>query len=86
MADPGVPTQLWRGVVACRVASLAYATALVLANRDQYVRPGTALVGLAVMESSTVAMIVANSRDRGRSWPVVAADHAVTPPGGAGRR
>lgn len=81
MADPGVRTQLWRGVVAYRVASLAYAVALVLGSRNRdnarYDHPDAALLVLVAMAAWTVATTVANSRDRGRTWPVVAVDHAV---------
>ncbi len=73
----GVRTQLWRGVVTYRIAALAYAGALILANRDEYAEPRAALVVLAAMAGWTVLMTAANSRDRGRVWPVVVADHAV---------
>lgn len=73
----GVWTQLWRGVVAYRLAALAYAAALIVANRDAYAHPGAALGVLAGMAGWTVLMTVANSRDRGRVWAVVAADHVV---------
>ena len=73
----GVRTQLWRGVVTYRIAALAYAGALILANRDEYAEPRAALVVLAAMAGWTVLMTAANSRDSGRVWPVVVADHAV---------
>ncbi len=73
----GVETQLWRGVVAYRLAALAYAGGLILANRDEYARPDAALGVLAAMAGWTALMTAANSRDRGRVWPVVMADHAV---------
>ncbi|HZB49185.1 MAG TPA: DUF5931 domain-containing protein [Mycobacteriales bacterium] len=73
----GVWTQLWRGVVAYRLAALAYAGALILANRDEYARPDAALAVLAAMAGWTALLTVANSRDRGRVWPVVVADHVV---------
>jgi signal transduction histidine kinase len=73
----GVETQLWRGVVAYRLAALAYAGGLILANRDEYARPGAALGVLVAMAGWTALMTAANSRDRGRVWPVVVADHAV---------
>jgi signal transduction histidine kinase len=70
-------TQLWRGVVAYRVAALAYAAALTLGVRDDFAHPRAALGVLAGMAAWTVLVTVANSRDRGRVWPVVLADHVV---------
>lgn len=74
---PGVQTQLWRGVVAYRIAALAYAAALTLSGRDRFDHPAAALAALAAMAGWTALMTAANSRARGRSWPVVTADHAV---------
>jgi signal transduction histidine kinase len=76
-AGAGVWTQLWRGVVAYRVAALAYAAALTLGVRDDFAHPRAALGVLAGMAAWTVLVTVANSRDRGRVWPVVLADHLV---------
>jgi signal transduction histidine kinase len=73
----GVWTQLWRGVVAYRLAALVYAVALTLGVRGDFAHPGAALGVLAAMVGWTAAMTVANSRDRGRVWPVVLADHVV---------
>jgi signal transduction histidine kinase len=73
----GVETQLWRAVVAFRIAALAYAAALLIRGRDDFAHPDAALAALAGMVGWTVLMTVANSRDRGRVWPVVIADHAV---------
>jgi len=73
----GVWTQLWRGVVAYRVAALAYAAALTVAVRGEFAEPAAALGVLAAMAGWTLVASVANSRDRGRVWPFVVADHAV---------
>ena len=76
-AGAGVWTQLWRGVVAYRIAALAYAVALTLGVRDDFAHPEAALGVLAAMAAWTVAVTLANSNERGRVWPVVVADHAV---------
>lgn len=73
----GVWTQLWRGVVAYRVAALVYAVALTLGVRSRFEHPAAALGVLAAMVGWTAVLSVANSRDRGRVWPVVLADHVV---------
>lgn len=73
----GVETQLWRAVVAFRIAALAYAAALTLSGRDDFVHQDAALVALAAMVGWTALMTAANSRAGGRVWPVVLADHAV---------
>lgn len=73
----GVGTQLWRGVVAYRLAALVYAVALTLSVRDGFARPAAALGALAAMAGWTVLMTLANSRDAVRVWPVVLADHVV---------
>jgi signal transduction histidine kinase len=76
-AGVGVWTQLWRGVVAYRIAALAYALALTLGVRDDFAHPRAALGVLAGMVVWTAAVTLASSRDRGRVWPVVVADHVV---------
>lgn len=73
----GVWTQLWRGVVAYRLAALVYACALTLGVRDGFAHPRAALGVLAAMAAWTVLTTVANVRDAGRVWPVVLADHVV---------
>ncbi len=73
----GVWTQLWRGVVAYRIAALVYAAALTLGVRGDFAHSSAALAVLAGMAVWTVATTAANSRDRGRVWPVVLADHLV---------
>jgi len=73
----GVWTQLWRGVVAYRVAALVYAIALTLGVRSRFAHPTVALAVLGGMVLWTAALTAANSRDRGRVWPVVLADHVV---------
>lgn len=74
---PGVETQLWRAVVAFRIAALGYAAALTLGVRAGFEHPGAALAALAAMAGWTALMTVANSRDAGRGWQVVLADHVV---------
>ncbi|CAA9263723.1 MAG: hypothetical protein AVDCRST_MAG41-2506, partial [uncultured Corynebacteriales bacterium] len=76
-APGGIRTQLWRGVVAYRVAALGYATVLTLGVRDGFRHPAAALAVLGIAAGWTVLVTVANSRDAGRVWPVVLADHAV---------
>lgn len=73
----GVWTQLWRGVVAYRVAALVYAVALTLGVRGDFAHPGAALGVIAAMVGWTAVITAAGSRDRGRVWPVVLADHVV---------
>lgn len=73
----GVWTQLWRGVVAYRLAALVYACALTLGVRDGFAHPRAALGVLAAMAAWTAVTTVANSRDAGRVWPVVLADHVA---------
>lgn len=76
-AGVGVWTQLWRGVVAYRVAALVYAVALTLGVRGDFAHPGGALGVIAAMVGWTAVLTAANSRDRGRVWPLVLADHVV---------
>jgi signal transduction histidine kinase len=73
----GVWTQLWRGVVAYRVAALVYAVALTLGVRGDFAHPAAALGVIGAMVAWTAVLTAANSRDRGRVWPVVLADHVV---------
>jgi signal transduction histidine kinase len=73
----GVWTQLWRGVVAYRVAALVYAVALTLGVRGRFAHPAAALAVLGGMVLWTAVLTAANSRDRGRVWPLVLADHVV---------
>lgn len=73
----GVWTQLWRGVVAYRLAALVYAVALTLGVRSRFAHPTAALAVLGGMVLWTAALTAANSRDRGRVWPLVLADHVV---------
>lgn len=70
-------TQLWRGVVAYRLAALVYASALTLGVRDGFAHPRAALGVILAMAAWTVVTTVVNSRDAGRVWPVVLADHVV---------
>ncbi|HEY6744938.1 MAG TPA: DUF5931 domain-containing protein [Mycobacteriales bacterium] len=73
----GVWTQLWRGVVAYRIAALVYAVALTLGVRGDFAHPAAALGVIAGMVVWTAVLTAANSRDRGRVWPVVLTDHVV---------
>ncbi|HEV7657318.1 MAG TPA: DUF5931 domain-containing protein [Mycobacteriales bacterium] len=73
----GVRTQLWRGVVAYRIAALGYVAVLTLQVRDDFAHPRAALGVLAAMAAWTAVTTLANTRDRGRVWPVVVADHVV---------
>jgi signal transduction histidine kinase len=73
----GVWTQLWRGVVAYRVAALAYACVLTVGVREDFAHPRAALAVLGAAAVWTVLVTAANSRDAGRVWPVVIADHVV---------
>ena len=73
----GVWTQLWRGLVAYRIAALVYAGALTLSVRDGFTHPRAALAVLAAMAAWTVVATLANSRDAGRVWAVAFADHVV---------
>jgi signal transduction histidine kinase len=70
-------TQLWRGVVAFRIAALGYAAALAVGVRGDFAHPRAGLGVLAAMAAWTVVTTAANSRDAGRVWPVVLADHVV---------
>jgi DNA-binding CsgD family transcriptional regulator len=70
-------TQLWRGVVAYRIAALLYAGVLLVKLRGDFARPDAALAVLAGMAAWTVLVTLANSRDAGRVRPVVIADHVV---------
>jgi signal transduction histidine kinase len=58
----GVAEQLWRAVATFRVASLAYAAALVIANHDRYARPALGWVLLGVMAAWTVAVVALRPR------------------------
>jgi signal transduction histidine kinase len=68
---------LWRGVVAYRIAALGYVAVLTLQVRDDFAHPRAALGVLAAMAAWTAVTTLANTRDRGRVWPVVVADHVV---------
>lgn len=77
VAGVGVWTQLWRGVVAYRVAALVYAVALTVGVRGRFAHPAAALAVLGGMVLWTAVLTAANSRDRGRVWPLVLVDHVV---------
>lgn len=73
----GLETQLWRGVVAFRLAALGYVAVLVLPAYRDYAHPAGGLAVLAAMVGWTPLMTAANSRDAGRRWLVVGADLLV---------
>ena len=73
----GGDIRLWPAVTVFRVAALAYAGAVVVTDHRGYRHPGAGLVVLAAMVAWTVVVTAATATNRGRRWPVVAADLAV---------
>jgi signal transduction histidine kinase len=69
----GMAEQLWRAVAVFRVAALAYAAVLVVANHDRYARPGLGWLLLGVMAVWTVVVIALGRQPSSRiRWLYVA--------------
>jgi signal transduction histidine kinase len=69
--------QLWRAVAVFRVAALAYAAVLVVANHDRYARPALGWLTLGLMAAWTVAVIALCQTTSGRSRWLFALDVAI---------
>ncbi|MFD4671909.1 MacS family sensor histidine kinase [Lentzea sp. NPDC058450] len=74
--DPATP--LWRGVIALRIVTFLFATANVLANQHDYVRPWLAWTTLGVMALWSGFTSRAYSTTWGRRWPLVLTDLVLT--------
>lgn len=73
-----VQAPLWRSIAVFRLASLAYATALLLIRRESYAHWGWAWVVLGGMAAWTVISTIAYSVPARRTWPLLTADLLVT--------
>jgi signal transduction histidine kinase len=69
--------QMWRGVTAFRILTLAYAAALILRDHDAYRYPAAGLLVLGVMVCWTLATAVAYARPAGRTRWLMAADLVI---------
>lgn len=69
--------QLWRAVAVFRVAALAYAALLVVANHDHYARAALGWSLLGVMAVWTLTMVVMCRLPERRRWWLFAADVVV---------
>ncbi|MGW4208106.1 MacS family sensor histidine kinase [Lentzea sp. NPDC004789] len=74
--DPATP--LWRGAIALRIVTFLFAAANVIANQSGYLRPDLAWTTLGIMALWSVFTSRAYSTTRGRNWPLVLIDLAVT--------
>lgn len=69
---------LWQSSGVFRVATFAYAAALVVRNFRFYDHPVAGWIVVVVMGAWSAAMIAAFTRPRLRRWPLLAADFLVT--------
>ncbi len=77
-AATDIVTPLWRGVVALRIITGAFAIAAIIAYHDTYVRPGLAWMVLAGIAVWTVLTCLAYSFDVTRRIHVIVVDLVVT--------
>jgi len=69
---------LWRALAVFRLATLAYATILVARNFNSYDQPLVGWAVIAVMGAWSAFTVWAYARPSARTWPLLAADLAVT--------
>jgi signal transduction histidine kinase len=75
---PVLATPFWRALIALRIATLAVAAYSILGYYRDFAHPLLGLAAFAVMAAWTGLMTAANAVDRGRTWPIVSADLAVS--------
>jgi signal transduction histidine kinase len=73
----GMAEQLWQAVAVFRVAALAYAAVLVVANHDHYDRPALGWVVLGLMAAWTLLVTLACRDERRRTTPLFVLDVVV---------
>jgi len=69
---------LWRSIAIFRFASVGYAAALLLIRRDYYSHWGWAWVVITVMAAWTAVSTAGYAVPARRTWPLLAADLAIT--------
>ncbi|MGH3801736.1 MAG: DUF5931 domain-containing protein, partial [Pseudonocardiaceae bacterium] len=71
-------TPLWRGAVALRIVTAAFAIAMIIVHHDGYARPGLGWAVLAGIVVWTVVTCLAYSYDGTRRIQVIVLDLLVT--------
>ncbi|WP_246614885.1 MacS family sensor histidine kinase [Paractinoplanes bogorensis] len=76
--NSGLEAPLWRAIAVYRIAALAYASGLVIANAGDYARPVWAWPVLAAMAAWTVLTTYGYADPNRRRLPLLVADQLVT--------
>lgn len=76
--DAALEVALWRALAVFRLVTLAYAMILAAQNYPRYNEPLAGWAVITIMAGWSVLTIWAYTRPRGRAWPLLGADVAVT--------